>query len=188
MGAGRVVLRSVVTRLARLICLATLFVCRPAWAAGKKGDFLQTDTLGVSLVTRDMTTRTTRTVSDATNLSEFVGLHYYVAQRVRVGMNLQLTERLVPEPPTPQGRIQRFAFLPQVGWNFYDPFFAAMVFGIAPRSDGKAQLNLTVQAVFGVSVPVSRHVSLSAALEVPWGYYPHQTVGLTALAGVAFRF
>jgi hypothetical protein len=187
-GAGGVVLRSVETRVAWLICLAALCVCRPACAAGKKGDFLQTDTLGVSLVTRDMTTRTTRTVGDATNLSEFVGLHYYVAQRVRLGMNLQLTERLVPDPPASQGRIQRFAFLPQVGWNFYDPFFTALVFGIAPRSEGKAQLNLTVQAVFGVSVPVSRHVSLSAALEVPWGYYPHQTVGLTALAGVAFRF
>jgi hypothetical protein len=171
-----------------LIFAAALLVNRPALGAGKKGDFLQTDTLGMSLVTRDMTTRTTRTVGDATNLSEFVGLHYYVAERVRLGMNLQLTERLVPDPPTSQGRIQRFAFLPQVGWNFYDPFFTALVLGIAPRSEGKAQLNLTVQAVFGVSVPVSRHVSLSAALEVPWGYYPHQTLGLTALAGVAFRF
>jgi hypothetical protein len=174
--------------IAAWIALAALLVCRPAAGAGKKGDFLQTDTLGVSLVTRDMTAHTTRTVRDATNLSEFVGLHYYAFERVRFGMNLQLTERLTPDPPMPQGRIQRFAFLPQVGWNFYDPFFAAFVFGIAPRSEGKAQLNLTVQTVLGVSVPVSRHMSISAALEVPWSYYRHQTLGVTALAGVAFRF
>src|SRR6185503_11335266 len=123
-GPGGVVLRRVETRTVRAISgagVAALLLCQPAWGAGKKGDFLQTDTLGVSLVSRDMTSRTTRTVGDVTNLSEFVGLHYYVAQRVRLGMNLQLTERLRPDPPTPDERIQRFAFLPQVGWNFYDP-------------------------------------------------------------------
>jgi hypothetical protein len=174
--------------LGAAIAAAALFVCRPAAGAGKKGDFLQTDTLGVSLVTRDMTAHTTRTVVDATNLSEFVGLHYYAFERVRFGMNLQLTERLRPEPPASQGWIQRFAFLPQVGWNFYDPFFTALVFGIAPRSEGKAQLNLTVQAVLGISIPVSRRMSVSGAVEVPWSYYRHQTLGVTALAGVAFRF
>jgi hypothetical protein len=132
---------------------------REGAAAGKKGDFLQTDTLGVSLVSRDMTAHTTRTVADAVNLSEFVGLHYYAVQRVRFGMNLQLTERLWPAPPSPQSRVQRFAFLPQVGWNFYDPFFAGLVFAFAPRSEG-----------------------------VPWTYYPHQMIGLTALTGVSFRF
>ena len=75
-----------------------------------------------------------------------------------------------------------------------DAPFAALAVASSPAPAGyaagygKAQLNVTVQGVFGVSVPVSSHVSLSAALEVPWGYFPHQTVGLTALAGVAFRF
>jgi hypothetical protein len=161
---------------------------REGAAAGKKGDFLQTDTLGVSLVSRDMTAHTTRTVADAVNLSEFVGLHYYAVQRVRFGMNLQLTERLWPAPPSPQSRVQRFAFLPQVGWNFYDPFFAGLVFAFAPRSEGLPKWSMGVHVVGGVSIPVSKRVSVSAALEVPWTYYPHQMIGLTALTGVSFRF
>jgi len=168
--------------------LLLLCVSLPAQAAGRKGDFLQTDTLGVSLVTRDLTTRTTRTISDATNLSEYVGLHYYAIERVRFGMNVQLTERLTPPPPAPQSRIQRFAFLPQVGWNFYDPFFAALVLVFAPRSDGLPKFALGVNAIVGAAIPVSKHVSISAALEVPYTYHPHQVIALTGLAGVAFRF
>jgi hypothetical protein len=171
-----------------LLVVALLFVSRWATAAGRRGDFLQTDSLGVSLVTRDLTSHTTRTVSDATNLSEYIGLHYYAVDRVRFGMNLQFTERLRPAPPASQGRFQRFAFLPQVGWNFYDPFFAALVLVCAPRSDGQPKLALGVNALGGVAFPISRHVSLSAALEVPYNYYRHQTVGLTALAGVGIRF
>jgi hypothetical protein len=161
---------------------------RQAGAAGKKGDFLQTDTLGVSLVSRDLTAHKTRTVGDAVNLSEFVGLHYYAVDRVRFGMNLQLTERLWPAPASPQSRVQRFAFLPQVGWNFYDPFFAGLVFAFAPRSEGLPQWSMGVHVVAGASIPVSKVVSVSAALEVPWTYYPHQMIGLTALTGVSFRF
>ena len=159
-----------------------------ASAAPKQGEFLQTDTLGVSLVSRDLTAHTTKTVSDATNLSEYVGLHYYAVDRVRFGMNVQLTERLTPPPLYPQSRIQRFAFLPQIGWNFYDPFFAALVLVFAPRSDGQAKLALGVNALVGVSIPLSKVVSLSGAVEVPYTYYRHQSIGLTGLAGVAFRF
>ncbi|HVW27551.1 MAG TPA: hypothetical protein VHC69_19435 [Polyangiaceae bacterium] len=166
------------------------FVCttRTAPAAPKRGEFLQTDTLGVSLVSRDLTTGTTKTVSDATNLSEYVGLHYYALDRVRFGMNIQLTERLTPPPPLPQSRVQRFAFLPQVGWNFYDPFFAALVLVFAPRSDGQPKLALGVNVLAGVAIPLSKVVSLSVAAEVPYTYYQHQSIALTGLAGVAFRF
>jgi hypothetical protein len=171
--------------------IAALSVCawsREAEAAGKQGDFLQTDTLGVGLVTHDMTADKTRTIGDAVNLSEYVGLHYYAFPRVRFGMNLQLTERLWPDPPPPQSRVQRFAFLPQVGWNFYDPFFAGLVFAFAPRSDGLPKWSLGVNVIGGVAFPVSKRVSVSAALEVPWTYHPHQMIGLTALTGVSFRF
>ena len=172
-------------------CLAVLFSMTwspAAAAAGKKGDFLQTDTLGVGLITRDLTANTTRTVADVVNLSEYVGLHYYAVDRLRFGMNLQLTERLWPDPPPPQSRVQRFAFLPQIGWNFYDPFFAGLVFAFAPRSDGLPKWSMGVHGVVGASIPVSKVVSVSAALEVPWTYYPHQMIGLTALTGVSFRF
>jgi hypothetical protein len=166
-----------------LLCGATT-----ASAAPKQGEFLQTDVLGVSLFTRDLTAKTTKTVSDATNLSEYIGLHYYAVDRVRFGMNVQLTERLTPPPPYPQSRMQRFAFLPQVGWNFYDPFFAGLVLVFAPRTDGQAKLALGVNAIAGVSIPLSKIVSLSGAVEVPYTYYRHQTIGLTGLAGVAFKF
>jgi hypothetical protein len=168
--------------------VASLCVTAPAKAAGRQGDFLQTDTLGVGLVTRDMTAHTTRTVSDATNLSEYVGLHYYALDRVRFGMNLQLTERLRPEPPKAQGSVQRFAFLPQVGWNFYDPFFAALVLVVAPRSDGQSKVALGMNGIVGAAFPITKHVSISAALEVPYNYYHHQTIGLTALSGIGIRF
>jgi hypothetical protein len=170
-----------------LVALA-LVCASKASAAPKQGEFLQTDTLGVSLVSRDLTAQTTKTVSDATNLSEYVGLHYYAVDRVRFGMNVQLTERLTPPPAYPQTRLQRFAFLPQIGWNFYDPFFAALVLVFAPRSDGQAKLTLGVNALVGVSIHLSKVVSLSGAVEVPYTYYRHQSFGLTGLAGVAFRF
>lgn len=171
-----------------LATLALLSSAGTASAAPKQGEFLQTDTLGVSLVTRDLTANTTKTVSDATNLSEYIGLHYYAVDRVRFGMSVQLTERLTPSPPPTQGRLQRYAFLPQVGWNFYDPFFAGLVLVFAPRTDGQAKLALGVNGIFGVSIPLSKVVSLSGAAEVPYTYYRHQTIGLIALAGIAFKF
>jgi len=157
-----------------------------ARAAGKQGELIQTDTLGMSLLTRDLDHHTTRTVRDVVNLSEFVGLHGYVVDRVRLGANFQLTERLWPEP-APGARIQRFAVLPQVGWNFYDPFFTALVFGFAPRTDGKAHLNLSLQAVLGISLPISSRVRFSLAGEVPWTFYDRHLIGVTALTGIAIR-
>lgn len=178
------------SRIARFggawLALVLLLGARSAHAAGKRGEFIQTDTLGVSLLTRDLDKDTTRTVKDVVNLSEFVGLHGYVVDRVRLGANLQLSERLWPHPP-PGGRIQRFAVLPQVGWNFFDPFFTALVFGVAPRTDAKARLNLSLQAVLGVSLPVSSRVRVSIAGEVPYTFYDRHLLGVTALTGIAIR-
>jgi len=157
-----------------------------ASAAGKRGEFIQTNTLGMSLISRDLDHGTTRSVRDVVNLSEFVGLHGYVIDRVRLGANLQLSERLWPDP-APGSRIQRFAVLPQIGWNFYDPFFTALVFGIAPRTEGQAHLNLSLQAVLGVSLPISKRVRFSLAGEVPWTFYDRNVIGFTALTGIAIR-
>ena len=157
-----------------------------AAAAGKRGELIQTDALGMSLLSRDLDHHTTRTVRDVVNLSQFVGLHGYVIDRVRLGVNLQLTERLWPEPE-PGARIQRLAILPQIGWNFCDPFFTALVFGFAPRTEGKEHLNLSLQAVLGVSLPISKRVRFSLAGEVPWTFYDRNVIGVTALTGIAIR-
>jgi hypothetical protein len=168
------------------IAIAVALFASSAAAAGKRGEFVQTLSLGMNLITRDLEQHATRSVRDAVNLSEYVGLHGYVIDRVRLGATLQLSERLWPEPP-PGERIQRFAILPQIGWNFYDPFFTALVFGIAPRSDGKAQLNLSLQAVLGVSLPISKRVRFSLAAQVPWTFYDRNSIGLTAVTGIAIR-
>jgi hypothetical protein len=160
---------------------------RSARAVGKQGDIVQTDTLGASLITHDFDTKVSRNISKTFNLSEFVGIHAYVVDRVRVGMNLQFTERVWPHLPPGASGLQRFGLLPQVGWNFYGPLFSALVFGVVPRTDGKAHLNLTLQAVLGVSLPITEGVRWSLAGEVPWTYYDQDMLGVTALTGLSFR-
>jgi hypothetical protein len=168
------------------LTLALALGARTAHATGKQGEFIQTDTLGVSLLSKNLDTGKTHSVRDAVNLSEIVGLHGYAVDRLRFGASVQLSERLWPRPPA-GGRIQRFSVLPQVGWNFFDPFFTAFVFGFAPRTDGKVHLNLALQGVLGVSLPLSSQVRFSIAGEVPWTFYDHHLLGLTALTGLSFR-
>ncbi|HWZ88528.1 MAG TPA: hypothetical protein VNW92_06745 [Polyangiaceae bacterium] len=172
---------------ALLAAAACALLSPPAHATGTQGDVIQTDTIGVSLFTYDLDAKSTKTIADFVNLSEFVGLHAYVVDRVRVGMNLQFSERLWPDLPPGKSRFQRFALLPQVGWNFYDPFFTALVFGVAPRTDGRQHVNLTVQGVLGVGFPLSSRVRFSVAGEVPWTYYDKHTLGFTALTGIGIR-
>ena len=187
-------MRSLWLSSARFALLATVsfgalcaFASRTAHALGTQGELLQTDTLGASLVSHDYKTKTTKNIGNTFNLSEFVGLHYYVVDRVRLGMNLQFNERVFPHPQPHVSRFQRFAFLPQVGWNFYGPMFCALVAGVVPRVDGKQKLNLTLQGVLGVSLPLSGRVRVSIAGEVPWTYYDHNVLGVTALAGISIR-
>jgi len=169
------------------LVLCTILFARSAHATGKQGDFIQTDTIGTSIVSRNLDDGTTTSLRNVVNISEFIGLHYYVVDRVRLGMNLQFTERTWPDPPPNRSRFQRFGFLPQIGWNFFDPLFTSLVFGIIPRTDGRAHLNLTVQGVWGVSFPLSDRVRMSVAGEVPYTYYDKHQVGLTALTGVSIR-
>ena len=167
--------------------VVTVLAPRSAHALGKQGEAIQTDTLGASLFTRDFESKVSRNISKTFNLSEFVGIHAYVVDRVRVGMNLQLTERVWPDLPPGASRIQRFGLLPQVGWNFYGPLFSSLVVGVVPRTDGKAHLNLTLQAVLGASFPIAGRFRWSVAGEVPWTYYDHQILGVTALTGISIR-
>jgi hypothetical protein len=157
-----------------------------AEAAPKQGDVLQTDAVSMLLVNRDFTTHTTSSIKDTINLSGVVGLHYYFVDRVRIGMGLQFTERLWPKPPTGVSRFQRFALMPQLGWSFYDPFYTALIFSYAPRTLGRANLDMAVIGVLGAALPVTRRVKVSLAAEAPFAFNYHRTLGLVALMGVSF--
>jgi hypothetical protein len=159
-----------------------------AQAGPKRGDVLQTDSLSMLLVSHDYTTGTNSSIRNVVNLSGNVGLHYYFVDRVRFGMNLQFTERIWPEPPAGSSRFQRFALMPQVGWSFYDPFYTALIFSYAPRTQGRAVPDMAVLAALGAALPISERVKFSVALEVPFAFLHHRTVGLVALTGISFRF
>lgn len=170
--------------VALVLCSITLTL----QAAPKRGDVLQTDGVSMLLLSRDYSTHTNSTLRNALNLSGNIGLHYYFADRVRGGMNLQFTERLWPKPPAGVSRFQRFALMPQLGWNFHDPFFAALIFSYAPRTQGRALADLAVLAALGVALPLSERVKLSVALDVSYAFLHHRSLGLIAAAGVSFRF
>lgn len=163
-----------------------LLFAAPAHAQPKQGTVVQTDTLGMSVLSYNFDTSKTTTVSDGAGLSEFVGAHYFFADGWRIGMNLQFTE-LLTTPPPGGDRFSTFALLPQVGWHFYGPLFTALVFSFLPRTSGGAHLDMAVQGVIGAGVPVCDRVSLSGALEVPYNFYIHTTVGLTPLLGASIR-
>jgi hypothetical protein len=157
-------------------------------AAPKQGDVLQTDSLSMLLVNRDLTTRTTSSIKNTINLSANVGLHYYFVDRVRIGMSLQATTRLWPEPIDGSSRLQRFAFMPQLGWSFHDPFFVALLFSYAPRTLGRANPDLAVLGAIGAALTITRSTKISLALQVPYSFLHHRAVGLVAVTGVSFLF
>ena len=169
------------------IAIALLGVSARAHAGMKQGELLQTDSLSMLLASHDYTTHTNSTLRNAVNLSGNVGLHYVFVDRLRVGMNLQLTERLWPEPPGRVSRFQRFALMPQLGWGFYDPFFTALIFSYAPRTLGRALPDLAVLAALGAAFPVTQRMKLSIAFEAPFAFLQHRTLGLVAVAGLSVR-
>jgi hypothetical protein len=165
----------------------TLLASSVALGAPKKGQWLETNVLSSTLVSRDFTARTTTSVADAVNLAAAVGLHYYFADALRLGMSIQYTERLWPEPPSDSSRFQRFAFMPQLGWNFLDPFFVSTLFTYAPRTRGKAIPDMAISAVLGAALPVTRRVHFSVSAEVPYAFYYHDVVSLVVLTGLSVR-
>jgi hypothetical protein len=171
-----------------LLALFTSCLSLPAaQAAPRQGEGLQTDGLSTSLVSRDFTDETSASLATAFNLSEVVGLHYYFVDRVRVGMSLQLTERVVPEPEPGSSRLQRVAFMPQLGYNFSDLFYTAVIFSYAPRTRGRAIPDLALTAVLGAGFSLADGVRFSVALEAPWAFHYHQTLGVVVYSGLGFR-
>lgn len=153
--------------------------------ADLKGDWVQSDTLGMNVYSYNLDKSKATDVTDAQNLSEFVGLHYYFIDHVRVGMNLQFTERLNPDPASGTSRFQTFALLPQIGWNFYNPFFAALVMTIAPWTSGQSQFDFGLQGVFGASTKLSARVRGNLAVEFPVNLHVADTIGVTPLVGIS---
>ncbi len=147
---------------------------------------VQTDTLGMNLATWNFTKGSATTIADAQVLSEFVGAHYYVGKDVRLGMNLQFSEQLAPQLQA-GSPFRIFALLPQVGWNVGGPFFVAGTLTLAPFTGGGWSWVLGVQAVGGAAWEIAKRVKLTAAIEVPYNFYPAQTLGLTPLLGASFR-
>jgi hypothetical protein len=170
------------------LALSVSFVSSTASAAPRRGEGLQTDGISVSLVNRDFDDQKTTTIRRVFNLSEIVGFHYYVADRVRLGLSLQMTERVTPEPEPGSSRLQRVAFLPQVGWNFRDPLYAGLAVSYAPRTRGRPIPDVALMPILGISLPLGESVRFSVALEAPWAFHYHQTLGLVAYTGLAFRF
>ena len=172
-------------RLSGALVLALATVASSAARADNKGDIVQTDTLGMNMYTYNFSKSKSTDVTDAQNLSEFIGLHYYVIDHLRLGMNVQFTEQLAPTPATGESRFRTFALLPQVGWNFYKPFFAALVLTLAPRTSGTNTFDAGFQGVFGASFELSSRVRANIALEVPVNFVVATTIGVTPLVGIS---
>jgi hypothetical protein len=83
-------------------------------------------------------------------------------------------------------RFQRFALMPQLGWSFYDPFYTALIFSYAPRTLGRANLDMAVTPALGAALPVAEGVRISFAVQAPLAFHYHRSLGLVALMGVSF--
>ena len=178
--------RRSVRRISRAIVVVGAFGFASA-RADTRGEIVETDTLGMNVVSYNASAGKTTTVADAANLSEFVGLHYYIIDHVRLGANLQFTERIAPDPASGQSRFQTLALLPQVGWNFRRPFFVALVITLAPWTGGTNTFDGGFQGVFGASFEVQSRINANIAVEVPINLVRATTIGLTPLVGISVR-
>ena len=166
--------------------MALLLCAIPARAETPAGTWNEVDNLGMSVVSWDLDTGKSTTPADALVLGEFIGLHYFVVDNVRLGMNVQFSE-FISNPPAGESRLARVALLPQIGWTFAGPLFAALVVSIAPWSSGSATFELGIQAVIGAALSVTDHVRLTAALEIPFDFLNHRTIGITPLVGLSIK-
>ena len=166
--------------------MAALGFALPARAA-ERGEVLQVTNLGVPLYVHNFDTSKDTTIADRLSIAEFLGAHYFITDRIRVGIMVQLTEQFSGDVAKGADRWTTFALLPQVGWHFYQRFFAAGVFTYAPRSGGKDQLDLGIQAVLGGSVPITDYASFGYALEVPYNFHVAKTIGITPLIGLSYK-
>ncbi len=171
--------------LAVLAACTLVFASGHAHAAPKRGEWLETNTLSSTVVSRDLDTRTTTTWRKQVNLGGALGLHYYFADALRFGTSVQYIDRIWPEPPPSGSRFQRLALMPQLGWNFWDPCYVATIFTYAPRSRGKWLTDMSISLVLGAGAPLSKRVRLGVSVEMPYAFYYHRALSLVALTGVS---
>lgn len=175
----------------RALVLATLTACALLLDAGrvaaspKRGEWFETSVLSSTVASRDFDTRSTTTWRNQVNLAGAIGLHYYFVDAVRFGTSVQYTERIWPEPQPSSSRFQRFAIMPQLAWNFWDPFYVSTLFNYAPRTRGKALTDMSVSLMLGASAPLSKRVRLGVSVEAPYAFYYHRALSLVALTGIS---
>jgi len=157
------------------------------YAAGQAGDVVETDMIGSNLWTYNFATGAQKNIGTNFGLSEFVGLHYYFVNEVRVGMAFQFTEALNPAPPPGKDAFSTFALLPQIGWNFLKPFFVQLTVSVPLRMNAVNEVDFGLQPVLGASLPLAPDLSATLALEIPFYLAQEQTVGVTPLAGIGWK-
>lgn len=176
-------MRKILLVTAAAVALATTAVDASAHEAG---DVIQVDNIGVPLYTHNFDNGKDITIGDKMLVTEFMGAHYFVTDKIRVGMMMQFTEQVTGELAPGADHFATFALLPQIGWNFYDHWSAAAIFTYAPRAGGKDQLDLGVQGLIGYSLPITKGASFNAALEVPYNFHLARTIGVTPLVGFTY--
>jgi hypothetical protein len=141
--------------------------------------------IGTTAVVYNASAHTTTTIADQQDLSDFVGLHYYVADHWRVGLSFQFTEQLGPAPAAGGSRFQTFALLPQVGWTFSKPFFAALILSLAPRTGGHETFDAGFRGVIGAGIALTQRMRLDLAVQVPVDLVIATTIGIAPLVGLS---
>ncbi len=159
---------------------------RPA-SAREAGDVIVVDNFGVPLYTHNFDTGKDVGVGDKLLVSEFLGAHYFVTQRIRLGMMFQWTEQYTGALAPGADHFTTFALLPQIGWNIYDHFSAAAIFTYSARAAGKDTYDLGVQALLGYGLPITKNASFNVALEVPYNFRLARTLGMTPLLGLTVQ-
>lgn len=175
-------MKSLLAIAAAVACTAIAFDA----SAHEAGDVSQVDNIGVPLYTHNFTTGKDITVGDKLLITQFMGAHYWLTDRVRIGMMFQFTEQFAGDLAPGTDHFQVFALLPQIGWNFYDHFQAAAIFTYAPRAGGKDQMDLGFQALLGYSFPIRKGASFGTAVEIPVNLKLATTLGITPIFGFSY--
>jgi hypothetical protein len=170
-----------------LFCLSFYLLISAVYAAGQAGDVVETDMVGSNLWTYNFATGAQKNIGTNFGLSEFVGLHYYFVNEVRVGMAFQFTEALNPAPAPGKDAFSTFALLPQIGWNFLKPFFIQLTVSVPLRMNAVNEVDFGLQPVLGASLSLAPDLSATLALEIPFYLALEQTVGVTPLAGIGWK-
>jgi hypothetical protein len=176
------VMKSLLATAAAVACTAVALDA----SAHEAGDVTQADNIGIPLYTHNFTTGKDITIADKLLVSEFMGAHYWLTDRLRIGMMFQLTEQFAGDLAPGSDHFQVFALLPQIGYNFYDHFQAAAIFTYAPRAGGKDQMDLGFQALVGYSFAIRQGASFGAAVEIPVNLKLATTIGATPILGFSY--